>query len=102
MRLMILLSISSLLFGCAGGPARPDTKILQILIDPSGSPAEAYGYNMKDYDDSGVLKPGAQKIVIPISVLKDIKGWYCTDKPGMTNLKVYLGDVRDYARSHCE
>ena len=97
-----LLSICSLLFvACAGGPQRPDTNIYQIIVSDDGM--EAYGYNMlRDYDSEGNLKPDAKPVVIPLSSLKDLRKWYGTDPTGMKNLKVYLKDVRNYAKEHCK
>lgn len=102
MRLTTLLSIYSILIvsGCAAGPARPDTNISQIIVTKDLK--EAYGYNMQtDYDSDGVLKPDAQAKIIILQGLIDLKGWYCTDPKGFKNLKIYLGNVRNYAKEHC-
>lgn len=102
MQLRTLLSIYSILLvsGCAAGPARPDTNLYQIIVSSEGN--EAFGYNMlRDYDNDGVLRPGAQPTVIPLGDIKDLKGWYCTDEKGFKRLKVYLGNVRNYAKEHC-
>lgn len=98
---MIRFSICSalLLAACAGGPKRPDTNILGI----NAVGHKARGHNMlKDYDSDGNLKPGAQSIEVPINSLSDLQGWTCTDPQGLRNLKVFLKEVRTYAKDKCK
>lgn len=98
--LTMLLAICSLA-GCAGAPERPNTNLYQINV--AGSQAEARGYNMHDdYDSDGALKSSAKPKTVELESLKSLRGWYCTDQQGLKNLKVYLGELRSYAKEHCK
>lgn len=103
---MTLLSICSLLLSsCAslpGLPERPDTTAYQVIVTQTEG-GEMYGYNVQsDYDDRGNLKPGAKPKIKPVEGLKDIRGWYCTDKEGFKNAKAYRAALTDWIWEHCK
>jgi hypothetical protein len=85
MRLIALLSISSILAGCADlGVKPPNTDWMHV-----NAPGKRLrGYNLAtDYDADGNRLPGAKAIVTPVSSLDDLNGWACTNPDGEAEIK---------------
>ncbi len=102
---ILILSIAHLFLsiGCAqlpGIPERPDSVVYQVIVtEEEGS--ELFGYNVRDdYDFDGEILPGAVPKVIPLTGLKQLRGWYCTDKTGMKRAKVYRGSMTKWVKEH--
>lgn len=96
-RLMTLLSISSLL-ACAHVD-RPDAMICGV----NARGMKLRCYNLKaDYSDEGTLRPDATPKEFPLKSLNDLNAWVCMDPLSLEKFKVYMGDLRDYARDHCQ
>lgn len=98
MPLMILLSIFSLtLINCASVP-RPDAWICGV--NATGMKLRCYNTKF-DYSDDGTLKPEAKPTEYPLKSVNDLNAWVCMDPLSLGKFKVYLGDLRDFAREHC-
>lgn len=95
MRLMAF----SLLIACSCAIQRPDTDLCIV-----NAPAEHLKcYNMlRDYDDRGNLKSGAQATFRPAHSVRDINKYLATDPKGLANLKTYIGQLRDEYENRCQ
>lgn len=59
-------------------------------------------YNIKaDYSDEGTLKPDAKPTEFALKSLNDLNAWVCMDPLSLEKFKVYMGDLRDYAKENC-
>jgi uncharacterized protein YigE (DUF2233 family) len=97
MRLMILLSIFSLV-GCAN-VQRPDADVCGVNAKTS----KLRCYNIKNnYTNDGTLKDGATPTVKPIANLMSLNGGIYFSPADFEKLKVWLQDMRDYAKEHCQ
>jgi hypothetical protein len=101
--LMTSFAIFSLV-GCAS-EQRPNSYACGV----NGAKARLECFNIKtDYDDNGVRKPDAQALIVPLPAgLLNLNGAICFLPPkghdeGIRGLKRWLGDVRDYAKEHCQ
>ena len=105
-KLVFALLLLLLVCGCAGFPARPHIPINQILVeqDKAGkvTAAKAYGRWFDDYDETGTVKKGAEKLSRPLHSIKDLRGWVCFDSASIEAFKVWMGEVRIHARNHCK
>ena len=91
-RYLLFLSIA------ACNPPRPDTNIC-IVNAPNGN---MKCYNLKeDYTDEGNLKPDASPSYTPLLSVLDINKYACTDPDGLSNLKVYIRELRTEYDAGC-
>lgn len=97
--LFVFTGVLFILGGCSQAIKRPDSNILII----NAAALHLKGYNiLKDYDSNGNLLADAVPIIYPVTSLKDINGWACTDpQKGLPNIKTSLSDARAYIRDHC-
>lgn len=99
----VSFSLILALSGCAG-VARPDIDI--VIVNAPGKRAK--GYNMKDdYDNDGVLKPGAVPKYYPAEKIEDLNKWYCINsKDGPVQagarMSAYLKKVREEIKNGCK
>lgn len=92
-KLIILLSLVS-----CSHVQRPDSWICGV----NAKGMKLRCYNIKsDYSDEGVLKPEAKPTEFPLKSLNDLNAWVCMDPASLEKFKVYMGDLRDYAKLHC-
>jgi hypothetical protein len=106
-RLMMSLSICSLLLCSCASVNRPNSMAWGV----NGAERQLEGFNIRDdYDDNGVRKPDAEaKIKQLPHGLSDLNGAICFLPPspdgsdeGIRGLKKWIGDARDWAKSHCQ
>lgn len=107
---MKLLSVFSLLaLSACMSVERPDAYAWGV----NGPKQRLEGFNIKhDYDSNGVRLPGAQMTVKPLANgLNSLNGAICFLPPkansqpydeGIKGMKVWLGDLRDWAKEHCQ
>lgn len=98
MRSTLSLVISSLIFcGCAA-VTRPDAWVCGVNAKSS----KLRCYNLKeDYTSDGELKPGSKPEEYPLKSISELNAWVCMDPASLEKLKVYMGDLRNYAKNHC-
>jgi hypothetical protein len=98
MRALILLLVISSLVGCAG-VQRPDANICGINAVSSNLRC----YNIKnDYSNDGTLDPKAKPVIIPLSGLNDLNAGLYFSPLDLEKLKVWIGDMRNWAKAHCK
>lgn len=96
-RLMMLLNICSLV-GCAG-VQRPDANICGINAVSSNLRC----YNIrKDYNNDGILDANAKPVIVPLSGLNDLNAGAYLSPLDLEKVKVWLGDLRTWAKDHCK
>lgn len=97
MRLMTALVTFSLL--ACSSIQRPDSWICGV----NAKGMKLRCYNLKsDYDQNGSLNPGAKPQEYPLKSINDLNAWVCMDPASLEKMKIYMGDLRDYAKAHCQ
>lgn len=105
---MLRLMTSFLIFSIVGCSSvqRPDSLVWGV-----NAPAMwLEGYNIHtDYDDSGVLKPGAVKKFHPFTSVKELNAaiiilppGHVKDDEGTAGIKRWLGEMRSWVKEHCQ
>lgn len=90
MRLAILLTICSLVVGCA--VPRPKANICIL----NAKDRELICYNLHDdYDKDGKIKEDAKPLIIPIESLMELDKYTCTDPESFQKIKVWLRRLKD-------
>lgn len=91
-QLMTFLAIFSVLFSGCATIKRPDTDLCGVNA-PKG---EQRCYNiLRDYENSGVRKPGAIPTIKPAKTVMDLNKNICTDPQGFQNLLIYIEQLRE-------
>ena len=110
MRLTTLLSIcSAITLGACTSVQRPNSYAWGV----NGAASRLEGYNVRtDYNSDGTRKSGAVKQIKSLpNGLKDLNGAICFLPPkpndqlgdeGIKGMKIWLGDLRDWAKEHCQ
>lgn len=84
--------------GCAN-VQRPNSWLCGV----NGVAGKLRCYNLRDdYTNEGTLKPDVKPLEHPLKSIKELNGWVCMDPNSLEKMKVYMGDLRDYAREHCK
>ena len=94
---MILLNICS-----CSGVSRPDADIC-IINFASDKPAHLHCQNMKsDYSPDGVLLPGHPAHDKLIGAPQSLNAGKYISKEDWPKFQVFMQDLRDYAKVHCQ
>jgi hypothetical protein len=85
----LLLTACSL---AACGVPRPDTDL--CVVNAEAKHRKCYNLS-RDYDDDGLLIPGAVPSFRPAVSVDDLNKNICTDPDGWANLKAYIKKLRE-------
>jgi hypothetical protein len=95
---IILLLFAANIVGCAA-IQRPDAWVCGI----NGKSKKMLCYNLKkDYDEDGTLKAGAEPLEKKDVSLQSLTGGLYFSSEDTKKIKVWLQDMRDYAKNHCQ
>ena len=104
MKLTMLLMIVFLtceLIGCAH-VERPDADVCGINF-ASDAPAHLTCYNIKnDFSSDGVLLPGAKSHKKPIKSPQSLNAGKYISKEDWPAVQVWIQDMRDWTKEHCQ
>jgi hypothetical protein len=96
--LLIIILVLMLLSGCAT-VKRPDALICGV--NAKGMKLRCYNIKL-DFNDDGTRKPGAIPSDIKIKSVHDLNGGIYFSPGDFEKLKVWLSDMREYAKEHCQ
>lgn len=92
------LCLTFSLIGCAG-VKRPDANVCGI--NAVSSNLRCYNI-LKDYSNDGTLNANAKPTLVPISGLNDLNAGIYFSPIDVEKLKVWIGDMRSWAKEHCK
>lgn len=97
LKLIALLTMSLSISSCSS-VQRPDAYICGI----NAPGLKLRCYNIKsDFDENGVMHPNAQPKTVHIEGLSSLNGGVYFSPGDLEKLKVWLGDLRNWSKNHC-
>jgi hypothetical protein len=98
MRLLMMSFLAYSLVACSA-IQRPDA--LVCGVNAKGMKLRCYNIK-RDFNDDGTRKPNVQPSEIKIQSIHDLNGGIYFSPSDFEKLKVWLGDMRDWSKEHCQ